>query len=77
MCRESVKNNRPHLENKNKSRFILYSTRFALPLQRINLNRNDQVHQKGGDLECNIARRGNPAGRGVRRNLPGVVFPER
>ena len=28
-------------------------------------------------MECDIARRGNPVGGGVWRDLPGVVFPER
>ena len=28
-------------------------------------------------MECDVARRGNPVGRGVRCDLPGVVFPER
>ena len=62
----------------NNWRFILYFTRFALPLHPIiNLNRNDQVHQKGGNMECNVARRGNPAGCGVRYHLSGVVLPKR
>ena len=43
----------------------------------INFNHNDQIHKTGGNMECGVSRWGNPAGRGIRRDLPGLVFPER
>ena len=43
----------------------------------ISFNHDDQIHKTGGNMECGVARRGYPAGCGIRCDLLGVVFPER